>query len=177
VNRRRMRIRLLGVFLLLCLMAAVSAQSDGWKQYKNADGNFSVLFPGEPKDTVNDDGSGGVRSHTLLAMQNPNGYMVVYNKMAVEQKVDEDTFRQFRDGVFKQLPKCEVAKEGAPARALAGYIGHWYNLNCGQVVLSGNLYWGKGYAYAVMAVYPVNSSESPNVKRFLESFALLDSGK
>jgi hypothetical protein len=110
-------------------------------------------------------------------MQSPDGYMVVYTTMAAEQKVDEDTFRQFRDGVFKQLPKCEIVKEGPPSRALAGYIGHWYNLNCGQVVFSGNLYWGKRYAYAVMAVYPVNSTEPPNVKRFLESFDLLDAGK
>ena len=55
-------------------------------------------------------------------------------------------------------------KEQAPAPALEGYIGHWYQLSCAmpnvKVAIEGNLYWGKHYAYAVMVMYPINHRSS-----------------
>src|SRR5262245_13083057 len=155
-----MRLRPLAVFVLLCLGTVFSAQTDEWKQYKNTAGNFSVLFPGEPADTVNRERP-TIQSHTLMAMQRPSGYMVVYTNTSAEQKLDDATFQIFKSGFLKQLPKCEVRSEEAQSPAIRGYIGHRYMLNCDAVVLAGNLYWGKHYAYAVMATYPTNSSEPP----------------
>jgi len=171
-----MRHRLPGLVLVICLSASFSAQTDEWKQYRNTAGNFTVLFPGEPQDTLNGESS-GMQSHTLMAMQKPSGYMVVYTNITSEQKVDDQTYGIFKDGFLKELPKCEVRKEEAPSPAIRGYIGHSYTLGCEAVNLTGNLYWGKHYAYAVMALYPLNTQGPPNVKRFLDSFALLDAGK
>jgi hypothetical protein len=170
-----MRHRLPTLMLLICLSAAFSAQTDQWKQYKSGAGNFSALFPGEPQDTVNSE-SPTMQSHTLMAVQKPSGYMVVYTHIASEQKVDEVTYQLFKEGFLKQLPNCEVKREEAPSPGLHGYIGHRYLLNCGTLTLAGNLYWGKHYAYGVMGTYPANVSEPANLKRFLDSFILLDAG-
>ena len=140
-----MRQRLPGLVLMICLSASFSAQTDEWKQYKNAAGNFSALFPGEPQDAVNSE-SPTMQSHTLLAMQKPAGYMVVYTHITNEQKVDDATYQLFKEGFLKQLPGCEVKREEAPSPGLRGYIGHRYLLNCGTMTLVGNLYWGKHYA-------------------------------
>ena len=43
----------LRVLLLLCVAAPIAGQTDEWKRYQNAEGNFSVLFPTEPTDTKN----------------------------------------------------------------------------------------------------------------------------
>src|SRR5215813_10850974 len=61
-----MRNRILILFLLLNLTAVFFAQAVEWKRYENKGGNFSVLFPGEPKDTASDE-SEGMESHTLAA--------------------------------------------------------------------------------------------------------------
>jgi hypothetical protein len=174
---------ILRLFVLLCLAAPIAGQSAGqsdeWKRYKNVDGNFSVLFPVEPTDTVNG-AEGGAQSHTILALQTPVGYMVVYAAIPGELPVDDATFEEYKDGVFKALPDCKVvtAAEGAPA--LRGYIGHWYRLSCKmentEMTIIGNLYWGKHHSYAVMATYPT-ASEPTTVKKFTDSFSVIDASK
>src|SRR6266571_7415044 len=63
-----MRKLLSGVLILLLAAGPLVAQTNEWKRYKNTDGNFSVLFPGQPEDTVNKTEE-GVQSHTLLAKE------------------------------------------------------------------------------------------------------------
>jgi len=61
-----MRKLLSGVLILLLAAGPLAAQTSEWRRYKNTNGNFTVLFPGEPEDTVNkteDD----AQSHTLLS--------------------------------------------------------------------------------------------------------------
>lgn len=174
------------ILLLLCLAASLAGQTGEWKTYKNTDGNFSVLFPGEPKDTVNP-GEPGIQSHTLLASLNPAVYTVVYTSMAKEQPVDDATFTIFKDAVFKELPNCSIVKdgmvvvtEGLVSPVLQGYIGHWYRLGCDmkttKLTIVGNLYWGKHYAYAVMAMFPP-ASEPATVNKFIGSFSVIDARK
>ena len=85
-----MRRFLSGLGLLLLLVSALQCQTAEWKSYRNSNGNFAVLFPGEPKDSVNPSES-GVQSHTLLAQENAVVYTVIYTTMAREQVVDEAT--------------------------------------------------------------------------------------
>jgi hypothetical protein len=166
------RNRILRLSLPLCLALLVSAQTDGWKDYKNTDGNFHVLFPGEPKDTVNP-AQEPIHSHTLLVIYNKSGYTVIYATQSAEQPVDEATFDIYKKGVLQELPKCEVAKDQPAAPAIQGYVGHWYRLNCEGFNAAGNLYWGKNYAYAVLVVFPANVEMPVDTKRFLDSFSVL----
>jgi hypothetical protein len=169
--------------LLLCLAAPIlgqgAGQTDEWKRYNNVDGNFSVLFPVEPTDTLNGE-QGEVRSHTLLALERPYAYTVVYTVMTREQTVDDATYEVFKDAVFKELPKCSVVTVGAVSPAIPGYIGHWYRLSCDMpnsaLTMTGNLYWGRHYAYAVMAMFPT-APDGPTVRKFTDSFSVTDTSK
>src|SRR5438270_1340074 len=175
-----MRRVLLCSWLLALVAVPFMGQTNEWKRYKNTDGNFTVLFPGNPEDSVNKTDSGS-QSHTLMAIQRPAIYTVVYTTMAEEQKVDNATYEIFKNAVFKELPKCEVGKERPAVPALGGYIGHWYLLNCDmpntKVTIEANLYWGKHYAYAVMVMFPADVTEPQMTNKFLESFGVIDQGK
>jgi len=166
--------------LLLLLATAFSGETNTWKKYQNKDGNFSVLFPGDPADSVNkkDD---TVSSHTLMAKENGIVYAVIYTTMSTEQTVSDDNFKIFRDAVFKELPKCEVGPEQPVSPTLDGYIGHKYRLNCAMpnapINMIGNLYWGKHYAYAVMVMFPASTVEPQAGNAFVESFSVVDPAK
>ncbi|HEX3095001.1 MAG TPA: hypothetical protein VHW72_20345 [Candidatus Angelobacter sp.] len=176
-----MRKLLSGILMLLLAAGPLAAQTSEWKRYKNTNGNFTVLFPGEPGDTVNktEDGS---QSHTLLAREGTALYTVVYTTMTSEQKVDDATFQAFKAGVFKELPKCEAGAEQPASPTLEGYIGHAYRLNCdmpnARVTIVGNLYWGKHYAFAVMTMFPSSAAEPTAAEeKFAGSFAVIDAAK
>ena len=176
-----MRNLLSGILILLLAAAPLAAQTSEWKTYKNTSGNFTVLFPGEPTDTENKTGD-GVQSHTLLAKEGTAVYIVVYTAMTSEQTVDDATFQAFKSGVFKELPKCEAGAEQPASPVLEGYVGHSYRLNCdmqnAKVIIVGNLYWGKHYAYAVMGIFPASTAEpAAGEKKFTESFAVIGAAK
>jgi hypothetical protein len=167
-----MRHRILRLSLLLCLTVLLRAQTNEWRAYKNIDGNFHVLFPVEPKDTVNP-AQEPIHSHTFLAMYNAAGYTVIYATQPKEEPVDEASFEEYKKDFLKELPKCEVAKDQPAAPAIQGFVGHWYRLTCADVKMVGNLYWGKHYAYAVLVIFPNNIEEPPDTKRFIDSFSLI----
>jgi len=173
---------LLSVVLILSLAAGpLAAQTSEWKRYKNTDGNFSVLFPGEPSDSVNKIDE-GIQSHTLLAKEGTTFYTVVYTVMTSAQTVDEPTFQVFKNAVFKELPKCEAGAEQQASPAVEGYIGRSYRLSCdmpnARVTIVGDLYWGKHYSFAVMTMFPASVAEPTSTeKKFAESFAVLNPDK
>lgn len=173
-----MRKASLCTLFLLLLTVSFEGQTQNWKKYSNTNGNFAVLFPSQPDDSVN---SGDVQSHTLMARENGVIYTVVYTVHNTEQTVDLATYDVFKKGVFKELPKCAVVTEGPPSPGLRGYIGGWYRLDCDEpntkVSVLGNLYWGKHFAYAVMVLHAANVGEPVAKKDFLESFALIDATK
>ena len=176
-----MRKLLSGTLILMLAAGPLAAQTSEWKRYKNTNGNFTILFPGEPQDTVNK-AEEGIQSHTLLAREDKAFYTVVYTVMTSEQKVDDATYQAFKAGVFKELPKCEAGAEQPVSPALNGYIGHAYRLNCdmpsAKVIVVGNLYWGKHYAFAVMTMFPASVAEpTASEKNFAESFAVIDAAR
>ena len=166
------------VLLLLCVAAPIAAQTDEWKRYKNADGNFSVLFPTEPTDTKNKSEE-GIESHTLLSTVRPNLYTVIYTTMTQEQHVDDANYETFKNAVFKELPKCNVITDKAGSHPIQGYISHQYRLSCemgATVTIVGNLYWGKHYSYAVMVMF-TTPSDPPTISKFTDSFEITDTSK
>lgn len=173
-----MRALALRVLLLLCLAAPIAGQTDEWKRYKNAEGNFSVLFPTEPTDTKNKSEE-GIQSHTLLSTVRPNLYTVVYTTMTHEQTVNDSNYETFKNAVFKELPKCNVITDKTGSPAIQGYISHEYRLSCElnvTVTIVGNLYWGKHYSYAVMVVF-TSPPDPPTIKKFTDSFEITDTSK
>jgi len=174
-----MRYWVLTIFLLACLAAPFAGQTNQWQRYRNDGGNFSVLILGDPKEVVN--GEGAQASHTIQSISGSVGYTVVYVANPAEQPVDEPTFKIYRDAFLKGLPQCNLAKEDAVSRPLAGYIGRWYRMNCdvsGQKMsFTGNLYWGKHYAYAVLAMFPTAPTDPPESAKFYDSFSVLDGSK
>jgi len=175
-----MRKALLCSCLVLLFAVPFAGQAQDWKKYSNSSGNFTVLFPADPQDSVNKKGD-GIESHTLLVQARPYVYTVIYTSMDEAQKVDDPTFQVFRDAVFKELPNCQVSQEKPPSPALSGYMGHWYRLACNMsgtnVVVLGNLYWGKHYAYAVMVMFAETASAPATTQKFLDSFGVIDMTK
>jgi hypothetical protein len=169
-----------GLWLILLLASPFAGQTDEWKKYKSTDGNFTVLFPGDPQDTVNNGGP-GITSHTLQVQQKPAFYMIVWTSFDSLQAVNDTNFEGFKNGFLGKLPKCEIGTEQPASPALQGYIGQGYRLNCEvqqkKIVITGNLYWGKHYCFAVMSMFPADMPESAEVKRFIESFGLIDPAK
>jgi hypothetical protein len=170
-----------GFWLIVLLASPFAGQTAEWQKYKNAHGNFTVLFPGEPNDSVNQTDDANIQSHTLSARQGTAIYMVVYATMAKAQLVDDANFEIFKNAVFHELPKCEVGSDQPASPIVQGFIGRRYRLNCDlpqtKKTIAGNLYWGKHSSYAVMAMFPADAAEPAEVKKFVDSFAVIDPDK
>ena len=159
---------------------APPSPADNWILYSNPNGNFAARMPSAPKDTINPTGSDQV-SHTLQASADGNAYTVVYVHNQTEGTVDSATYTIFRDNFMKGMPTCQLITEGDPSPVVRGYVGHSYRLNCvfsgTKVTIIGDLYWGRHFAYAVMAVFPTATFDPPLAKTFVDSFALVDPSK
>ncbi len=173
-----MRVTFLRLTLVLLAASSVAAQSLNWREYKNPAGNFSVQMPAEPKDTKN--GASDEASHTVQAVVAGVGYTVVYSKSSDDEAVDDAHFKEYKEGTLGAA-KCTVASEAAVSPAIPGFIGRHYRLDCAagpqKLNFVGNMYVGKRYAYTVMAMFPASPVDSPSVKKFVESFALIDPAK
>jgi hypothetical protein len=172
--------RFLWFTLLLTLSLGAQSNNGDWKTYGNKEGNFSVLFPGEPQDSINRSDS-QIQSHTLMVQERPAIYLVIYAVMNADQKVDDATYQVFKQAVFKELPRCGVDSEQAASPAINGYVGHLYELSCEmagtKLLIHGNLYWGKNHSYAVMVMHPANVARPEAATRFVQSFSVLNPGK
>jgi hypothetical protein len=170
--------------LILCLTATLAAQTE-WKKYEEPDGNFSVLFPGEPKDTVSPSREGIESSHGFSASDGSIYVGVFYARMKQEQKVDEANYETYKKSFFTSLPKCDELNSTVASPTFSGYIGHGYRLECegqnakGQTVsgtLVLNLYFGKHFLYVVTAGSTIRP-DPPTIKKFMDSFSVTDVGR
>jgi hypothetical protein len=166
--------------LLLFFVAAPSGgQSEAWHRYTNTKGNFSVLLPVDPQESAS--GEGEKASHTIQAISGSAGYTVVYVRNEAEQPVDEATYKIYRDNFIKGLPQCNLVREDPVSLSLTGYIGSWYRMNCdvqgNKLTFTGNLYWGRHYAYAALAMFPTGSGDPQTAEKFYNSFSVLDGSK
>jgi hypothetical protein len=173
-----MRATFLRLMLFAFAATSVAAQSINWREYKNPAGNFSVQMPAEPKDTKN--GASDEASHTVQAVVAGVGYTVVYSKLSVDEAVDDAHFKEYKEGTL-DAAKCTVANEAPATPVIPGFIGRHYRLDCAagpqKLNFVGNMYVGKHYSYTVMAMFAASPVDSPNVKKFVESFALIDPAK
>ena len=170
--------------LILCLTATLAAQTE-WKKYEEPDGNFSVLFPGEPKDTVSPSREGTESSHGFSASDGSVYVGVFYADLKQEQKVDEANYEAYKKPFFSRFPNCKELNSTVVSPAFSGYIGHGYRLECegqnakGQIVsatLVVNLYFGKHFLYMLTAGSTI-TPDPPTIKKFMDSFSVTDVSK
>ena len=170
--------------LILCLTATLAAQTE-WKKYEEPGGNFSVLFPGEPKDTVSPSREGTESSHGFSASDGSVYVGVFYADLKQEQKVNEANYEAYKKAVFGGFPKCNELNSTVASPAFSGYIGHGYRLECegqnakGQIVsgtLVVNLYFGKHFLYMLTAGSTI-TPDPPTIKKFMDSFSVTDVSK
>lgn len=121
------------------------------------------------------------RRHEITHIAGPEKgviYTVVWASMDAAQTVDEANFQIFKNSFLSKLPKCEVGTEQPASPTLQGYIGHGYRLNCeapqAKMAITGNLYWGKHYCFALLAIFASEEGEPAEMKSFIESFAIID---
>ncbi|HET9402380.1 MAG TPA: hypothetical protein VFO34_15655, partial [Candidatus Acidoferrales bacterium] len=153
----------------------------GWIAYGNSDGNFTALMPIQPKITPNAANQGQV-SNTIQALADDGvAYTVVYVRNAEAQPVDEQTFQLYRDMFLKSVPTCSVLAEFAASPDVQGLVGHAYRLNCVinnvNMTMTGDLYWGRHYAYAVFAMFGPMVSDPAEARKFVDSFKVIDPSK
>lgn len=176
----RMRHNLLRLSLLICLTASLTGQTAPWQKYRNVAGNFAVLLPVEPKETTTGD-TPATTSHTIQAIAEAVSYTIVYVTLDEEQEVTEANYKTYKEGVLKELSTCTVLDEQPAAPAIPGYIGRWYRMNCDisntKLTFVGNLYWGKHYAYAVLGMFATAPTDPPSIKKFVNSFGVIDASK
>jgi hypothetical protein len=167
---------LIRISLLLCLSAPAAGRTDEWHRYKNENGNFSVLLPEEPEESVEAE-EGDPITYTARVFTPSIGYLVISVVTKEDQAVDEANFENYRDEILKHLPYCHPVKEESASLAVRGFIGHWYRMNCEtpdrKFVAAGNLYWGKHYGYAVFVLFSPSTADPPTVKKFTNSFVVL----
>jgi hypothetical protein len=157
-----------------------AAQDARWIRYRNDDGNFSILMPLEPKEIYVSEESDDV-SHTIQAISGSTSYTVVYQKAKSERMVNEPAFKQYMSGFTRNSTVCEFVREGPPSPAMPSYFGASFREACHSRdqyrSLVGNMYLGKRYTYTILVLFPAATSDPPSVKRFNDSFSLIDASK
>jgi len=170
-----MRNSFLRLTLALLVAASVAAQAADWHAFKYPAGNFSILVPADPTDTPSTDPDAMI---TVKATLNGMVFAVIYVHDAAQTfKVDEANARQFGSGIIK-LQNCTVSSESPVDPPVPSLAGLHYRLACvngdAKFTYVGNVYVGKHYGYFVMGVFPNAPSDPPEVKKFVDSFSIID---
>ena len=169
----------LSASLALALAATLAAQlayaAELWREYSTKAGGFSVLFPGEPKIKFDPATLDGVASHEYLVQSGPIVYDVSYD--------------QYSPGTLSARSKSHVlglARDrlvaGQPVRLLADTLVQ-AGTEVGREVIfqeadgytqTYRLYVMGDRLYQTIAGGPAGSELDPDVKRFEDSFRLLE---
>jgi hypothetical protein len=163
--------------LILSVAGSVAAQTADWRVFKYPAGNFSVLVPADPIDTP---GANPDALVTVKAASNGIVYAVIYAHSTQNFKVDEANARQFGSGIIK-LQNCTVSNESPADPPIPSLAGLHYRLACensgAKFTYVGNIYVGKHYGYFVMGVFANAPTDPPEIKKFVDSFSLIDPTK
>jgi hypothetical protein len=166
---------LLKLTLVLSVAGSFAAQTADWRVFKYPAGNFSVLVPADPKDTPSTNPDAMI---TVEATLNGIDYAVIYVHDAAQNfKVDEANARQFGAGIIK-LQNCTVSSETPADPPVPTLVGLHYRLACEnsgvKFTYVGNIYIGKHYCYFVMGIFANAPTDPPEVKKYVDSFSILD---
>jgi hypothetical protein len=101
----------------------IAGQTEEWHRYKNDRGNFSVLFPIEPK---------AFDTETTLVASGSTTYVVIYQDENFKHV--EAVFQTYRDSALNEMAaktNCELLKKGdPPSLRVRGYFGSLFRGKC-----------------------------------------------
>jgi hypothetical protein len=162
--------------MLLATPTTRAAQALQWKEYRSAEGRFTVLLPGQPaldvKSTETD--LGPIKMHTFMCTTDNLYCGVVYYDVptGVHKSTDqllEDTCNGFIQGanLTEKAERRSVDIDGHPGREVIGESPD------GSFLLMARYYVVDTRVYLVMVGAAIGDASSPEIGRYLDSFRLL----
>jgi hypothetical protein len=151
-----------------------TALADEWKEYKSAEGHYSVLFAGTPQQTTQrmDTKVGKLDAKvTMLAIKDDVFYAVAfvdYPKDAVATAKPDDLLNGARDGAVTNVNGTLVSEEKI---TMGGYPGRELKISApGDLSLSARIYLVKARLYQTIVVAHKAKENVGDTKKFLTSF-------
>jgi hypothetical protein len=165
--------------LILIAITLSGCQTAGWKEFRSAEGSFSVLMPGIPEEQAQtiDTLAGAVDAHLFVLAAEDAAYLVSYSdypKIVVQQSNADDILDGVRDGEAANVRGALLSEQ---IISLDDYPGRELKIDTldGKVTLRSRIFLVNNRLYQVVAVIPKDHPTSDkNIDKFLESFTLTD---
>lgn len=142
-----------------------------WKMFTSQEGNFSALFPGEPKEKTQNELV--FKMHSFVFSTKKVAYYVSYTDFPEKLRVSptDKFYDNARNGSLgkdgKLLQEKSITIEGFPGREIQ------VDKNKGEAFVVDRYFLVANRMYQVMAVVPKQDQSSTNISYFLDSFSLL----
>ncbi len=165
------RLNLLPV-LAIMLLGAATASAQEWKEHRSDDCRCSALFPGTPQAQTQRMPSnfGPLESKMImLDIKNVAFYGVAYVDYPKDAtSKPQETLNAARDGA---VSKVKGTLKSENKITMNGYPGRELRIDApGEAVLLARIYLVKERLYQTIVVTKVAQVDSPENKKFLESF-------
>ena len=166
------------VYLVLAMFSlslfhsiGAGSSSNNWKLFACQEGNFSALFPGAPKEKIQNELI--FKVHSFVFEKRKAAYLVLYvdypEKLHVSPTVQ--TFDGARNGALgkdgKLLQEKPITVEGFPGREIQ------IEKKDGEEFVVDRYFLAANRLYQVMVVVSKQDESSTNIPYFLNSFSLL----
>jgi len=171
-RRNLMKTKLLALALLAVFL--VGCHQPGWKEFRSSEGAFSILLPGTPTEQIST--AGPIDFHFFVLEQKDITYMVGYSDYPdtlVQERTPDVMLDGTRDGAVANvqgelLSELIISLNEYPGRELK------IESHGGKVTTKTRIFMVGHRLYQVMVATRKEKAFSENVKRFLDSFKLLE---
>ena len=167
--------------LLFFLIAFISSNGlastqASWATTKSEEGNFSVSMPGTPRPLAAPIILGDLRaiSHVFHVTSAGNNYSVSYTDLAIDPTDEAVTLKIFEAAKENLLKRAEARLITEKIVTLNANPGREITADAPNGIILSRTFLVKNRMYQLVVVYPEKSSLT-DIKRFMDSFSLLDS--
>lgn len=166
--------KVLAALLLLILTdAAINAQQ--WKEFNSAKGKFSVMFPGNPAETVQptDTDFGKLDIHMFLLKHKNSAYFVSYNEYPVEHLEKEriDSMLQLiRPSVLRAVEESQLLTQTTVVRDSFPGMQFTFSFQEGQMKGKHQSFLVGRRFYQIMMITPAEEFYDNENDQFFDSF-------
>jgi hypothetical protein len=142
-----------------------------WKSFTSLDGNFSALFPGEPKEAIQNEIF--LKLHSFALEAKKAAFIVSYSDFPEKLHVSptDRFYNGSRDGAVgkdgKLLQEKSMVIEGFPGREIQ------FTRKDGNVFVIDRYFLAGNRLFQVITVVPTQDRSSTNIPYFLNSFTML----
>jgi hypothetical protein len=177
------------IFLIALLCSVVAAQGpppavkeyseNAWKEFKSAQGRFSIALPGTPKEEVGtqDTKSGKLTMHHFDLETDLGHYLLTYVDVPVSLTTPEDTkaaLDSSRDQALANGARLLLEND----ISLAGVVGRELLVEQNGLILKARYFFVKGRLYQIMLVLRPNTvfssgKPSANPASYTELFQMV----